>query len=41
MKVKNVMHKGATCVEPSTSMEEIAKRMRDDVGAIADCGHSG
>jgi len=35
MKVKDVMHKGATCVEPSTSVKEIAKRMRDeDVGAI-------
>ena len=35
MKFKNVMHKGATCVEPSTPVREIAKRMRDgDVGAI-------
>ena len=35
MKVKDVMHKGATCVEPNTSVKEIAKRMRDDdVGAI-------
>jgi CBS domain-containing protein len=35
MKVKDVMHKGATCVEPSTPLREIAKRMRDtDVGAI-------
>ena len=35
MKVKDVMHKGATCVEPSTPVREIAKRMREsDVGAI-------
>jgi CBS domain-containing protein len=35
MKVKDVMHKGTTCVEPSTPVKEIAKRMRDgDVGAI-------
>ncbi len=35
MKVRNVMHEGATCVEPSTPVREIAKRMRDsDVGAI-------
>lgn len=35
MKVKDVMHNGATCVEPSTPVREIAKRMRDtDVGAI-------
>jgi CBS domain-containing protein len=35
MKVKEVMHRGATCVEPNTSIKEIAKRMRDaDVGAI-------
>jgi CBS domain-containing protein len=35
MKVKEVMHKGATCVEPTTSVREIAKRMRDaDIGAI-------
>jgi CBS domain-containing protein len=35
MKVKDVMHKGATCVKPSTPVREIAKRMRDaDVGAI-------
>ncbi len=36
MKVKDVMHKGATCVEPSSPIKEIAKRMRDaDIGAIA------
>ncbi len=36
MKVKDVMHKGGTCVEPSTPIKEIAKRMRDaDIGAIA------
>jgi len=35
MKVKDVMHKGTTCVEPSTPVREIAKRMRaSDVGAI-------
>ena len=35
MKVRNVMHEGATCVEPSTPVREIAKRMREnDVGAI-------
>jgi len=35
MKVKDAMHKGTTCVEPSTPVTEIAKRMRDgDVGAI-------
>jgi CBS domain-containing protein len=36
MKVKDLMHTGAICVEPSTSVKEIAKRMRDDdVGALA------
>ncbi len=36
MKVKDVMHKGATCVDPSTPIKEIAKRMRDaDIGAVA------
>ena len=35
MKVKDVMHKVTTCVEPSTPVREIAKRMREsDVGAI-------
>jgi CBS domain-containing protein len=35
MKVKDVMHKGATCVDLSTPVLEIAKRMRkDDVGAL-------
>jgi CBS domain-containing protein len=35
MKVRDIMHQGATCVEPSTPVREIAKRMRDtDVGAI-------
>ncbi len=35
MKVQDIMHKGVTFVEPSTSVREIAKRMRDDdVGAI-------
>ena len=35
MKVKEAMHKGTTCVEPSTPVIDIAKYMRDDdVGAI-------
>ena len=35
MKVKDAMHKGATWVEPKTSVREVAKRMREsDVGAI-------
>ncbi|HEY4774694.1 MAG TPA: CBS domain-containing protein [Xanthobacteraceae bacterium] len=35
MKVKDIMHKGAVCVEPATPVKEIAKRMREsDVGAI-------
>ena len=35
MKVKDVMHKGTTCVESGTPVKEIAERMRDsDVGAI-------
>lgn len=35
MKVKDVMHKGATCVEPNTPVKEIARRMRDsNIGAI-------
>jgi len=35
MKVNDVMHKGATCIDPSTPVLEIAKRMRkDDVGAL-------
>lgn len=35
MKVKDVMHRGATSVGPGTSIREIAKHMRDsDVGAI-------
>ena len=35
MKVKEAMHKGTTCVEPSTSVIDVAKQMRDDdVGAI-------
>ncbi len=36
MKVKDVMHKGANCVEPNTPIKEIAKRMREaDIGAVA------
>lgn len=35
MKVKDVMHKGALCVESTTPVREIAKRMKEeDVGAI-------
>jgi CBS domain-containing protein len=35
MKVKDVMHKGATYVDTSASVAEIARRMRDsDVGAL-------
>ena len=35
MKVRDIMHEGAICVEPSTAVREIAKRMREiDVGAI-------
>jgi CBS domain-containing protein len=35
MKVKDVMHTGATCVGPGTPVKDIANRMRDDdVGAI-------
>jgi len=35
MKVREAMHKGSMCVEPTTSVKDIAKRMRDDdVGAL-------
>jgi len=35
MKVKEVMHKGATWVEPTTLLPEVAKCMREsDVGAV-------
>lgn len=35
MKVKDVMHKGATCVSPSTHVDAIARQMRDaDIGAV-------
>jgi len=35
MKVKDVMHKGATWVESSTPVAKVAKRMRsEDIGAI-------
>jgi hypothetical protein len=38
MKVKDAMHKGVTCVEPTTPVKELAKRMRDsDIGAIPVC----
>ena len=35
MKVKDVMHRGVTWVEPNTSIREIARRMRDDdIGSV-------
>ena len=35
MKVKDAMHKGTKCVQPSTAVSEIAIQMRDnDIGAI-------
>jgi CBS domain-containing protein len=35
MRVKDIMHKGTTFVQPNTSVREVAKRMRKyDVGAI-------
>jgi CBS domain-containing protein len=35
MKVKDVMHKGATSVAPNASLQDIAKRMRDnDIGVV-------
>lgn len=35
MKVKDVMHRGAVCIEPNTPIRDIARRMREsDVGAI-------
>ena len=35
MKVKDVMHQGVTWVEPTISIREIARRMRDDdIGSI-------
>jgi CBS domain-containing protein len=35
MKVKDVMHKGATSVVPTASLQDIAKRMRDnDIGVV-------
>ncbi|WP_342240807.1 CBS domain-containing protein [Inquilinus sp. OTU3971] len=35
MKVKDAMHNGAACVEATTSLREVARRMRDDdIGAI-------
>ncbi len=36
MKVKDVMHRGVTCVRPDTSVRTLAKCMRDDdIGAVA------
>ena len=35
MKVKDVMHRGVTWVEPQTSIREIARMMRDgDIGSV-------
>ena len=35
MKIRDVMHKGVTWVDPNTSLSTIAKHMRDeDIGAI-------
>jgi CBS domain-containing protein len=35
MKVKDVMHRGVTWVEPGTSIREIARMMRDDdIGSV-------
>lgn len=35
MKVKEAMHKGAACVKPSTTVREIAERMRkSDIGVL-------
>ena len=35
MKVKDVMHRGVTWVEPTTSIREIARMMRDnDIGSV-------
>jgi CBS domain-containing protein len=35
MRVKDVMHRGVVCVEPTATVKEIAIRMRDsDIGAI-------
>ncbi len=35
MKVKDVMHRGVTWVEPATSIREIAQMMRDaDIGSV-------
>ena len=35
MKVKDVMHRGVTWVEPTISIREIARRMRDDdIGSV-------
>jgi CBS domain-containing protein len=35
MKVKDAMHKGTNCVEPSTAVWDIARQMRDkDIGAM-------
>jgi CBS domain-containing protein len=35
MKIKEVMHTGATWVDPNTTLSQIAKKMRDeDIGAV-------
>ena len=38
MKIKDMMHKGAECVAPDATLQQIAKKMKDfDVGAIPVC----
>jgi CBS domain-containing protein len=38
MKIKDMMHKGAECVAPNATLQQIAKKMKDfDVGAIPVC----
>lgn len=35
MKVRDVMHRGATCVTPETPLREVARKMKqEDIGAI-------
>lgn len=38
MKVKDMMHKGAECVAPNATLQQVARKMRDhDIGAIPVC----
>ncbi|HEV7463127.1 MAG TPA: CBS domain-containing protein [Methyloceanibacter sp.] len=38
MKVKDMMHKGAECVAPDATLQQVALKMRDyDIGAIPVC----